>query len=91
MTTALPTVVSKINRVRGLVVRAGLTLSALQATFWFALVAVSLGPVLLLCRRLMRSAPRVGADAASVVQPTDSSAEAGRALNGREAPEIAVN
>lgn len=68
MSDAPRTVASKIRRARRLVVRTELTLSALQATFWLALVAISVGAVLLLRRRLTPSAPRI-ADDEQISQP----------------------
>ena len=58
MADVVRTVLTKFRQVPRLVVRAELTLTALQATFWIALIVVSAGAMLLLRRR--RSAvPRV--------------------------------
>ena len=58
MADVVRTVLTKLRQVRRLVVHAELTLTALQATLWIALIVVSAGAVLLLRRR--RSAvPRV--------------------------------
>jgi hypothetical protein len=46
------TFIEKIGQARRLIVRAELTLTALQATFWLALAAASAGGVLLVRRRL---------------------------------------
>ena len=50
MADVVRTVLTKLRQVRRLVMRAELTLTALQATFWIALIVVSAGAVLLLCR-----------------------------------------
>ena len=43
MADVVRTVLTKLRQVRRLVVRAELTLTALQATFWIALIVVSAG------------------------------------------------
>ena len=55
MADVVRTVLRKLRQVPRLVVRAELTLTALQATFWIALIVVSAGAVLLLRRRAQRS------------------------------------
>ena len=55
MADVVRTVLTKLRQVRRLVVRAELTLTALQATFWIALIVVSADAVLLLRRRAQRS------------------------------------
>jgi hypothetical protein len=78
MTDALRTAASKLRRARRLVVRAELTLSALQATFWIALAVVSLGAVLILRRRIKPTAPHVAHESADVAQANPPSAQAAR-------------
>jgi len=56
MADVVRTVGTELRQVRLLVVRAELTLTALQATFWIALIVVSAGAGLLL--RRWRSAVR---------------------------------
>jgi hypothetical protein len=56
MSDVLRSTGSKLRRARRLVVRTELTLSALQATFWIALVGLSVGAVLLVRRRLTPTA-----------------------------------
>lgn len=51
MADVVRTVLTKLRQVRRLVMRAELTLTALQATFWIALIVVSAGAVLLLRSR----------------------------------------
>ena len=45
MADVVRTVLTKLRQVRRLVMRAELTLTALQATFWIALIVVSAGAV----------------------------------------------
>jgi hypothetical protein len=60
MTGALRTVISRIGQARRLIVRAELTLTALQAAFWVGVATVAMGAVLLL-RRRSTSSPRLTA------------------------------
>lgn len=74
MADVVRTVLTKLRQVRRLVVRAELTLTALQTRLWIALNGVSAGAVLLLRRR--RSAvPRVTDDTPGRADHSSAGAE----------------
>ena len=60
MRHVLRTILARLRQARRMIVRVELTLSALQATLWFALAATVVGAALLVRRRLATSAPRTG-------------------------------
>ena len=76
-TDALRTAASKLRQARRLVLRTELTLGALQATFWLALVVASVGAVLVLRRQLKRRASPPIADDPSAAVESPSPAETG--------------
>jgi hypothetical protein len=53
----LRTVVTKLRQARRLLLRVELTISALQVAMWLALVAASVGGVLIVFRRITATRP----------------------------------